>query len=408
MREPDKRRFFPALRCKMGERIYYSTFMTLRDVSEWIQPNEEIHNSKKLSQWIQRQLQDEHAESIARYLTNNSERFFSAIVVGVYEGEPSWVSLSIGEHIGSRITIDESSSTQLEKSLGLLSLRGDERLFAIDGQHRVAGIKRALETNPELGDDEVSAIFVGHSNSQIEKTRRLFTVLNKKAKRIGESNRVAIDEDDGAAIIARRFIDENPIPDFDCEKFVAFNPTAAIHASDSRSITSIVALYQVLLDLYPCGIPDGEIPAKIDFRDSRPEDNHIDLVFQSYVHFWSILIKNVPELAAVLADNGIDAGKYRAPDSSHLLFRPIGQRAFASTVNLLTERGATFTDAVLRLLAQDLWIHKPAWHHIAWNPQEEKIMSGKQLIEAQLLAQIGEPARSEKAGERLQQVKSGG
>lgn len=402
-----KRSLFPALRCQMGERIYYSTFMTLRDVSELIRPTEELHNSKKLSQWIQRQLQEQHADAIAQYLRTNSERFFSAIVVGVYEGEPSWASLRIGEWSSSRVTVNEELSTQLENSVGLLSLRGDEKLFAIDGQHRVAGIKRALESNPELGNDEVTAIFVGHSNDQIERTRRLFTVLNKKAKRIGESNRVSIDEDDGMAIIIRKFIDENPVAAFDCDRFVGFHPTAAIPSSDSQSITTIVALYQILLDLYPCGVIDDSLPSKSDFRDSRPSDRCLDLIFRAYVLFWSILIEEVSELASVLSEPSPAAGQYRNAGSNHLLFRPVGQRAFASAVALLIERGATLTDAVRRLLSANMRINDAEWHGIAWNPQEEKMLANKQLIETHLLRQIGEIARTEKANERWEQIKGG-
>ena len=48
-----------------------------------------------------------------------------------------------------------------------------------DGQHRVKGIKEAYANNPTIGEEDISLIFVVHNDQNKERTRRLFTVLNK-------------------------------------------------------------------------------------------------------------------------------------------------------------------------------------------------------------------------------------
>ena len=58
---------FPALRCKMGEWIYYLTFFKFSDVVDWIKPTDQIHTSKQLRDMIQRALTN-NADSIANYL----------------------------------------------------------------------------------------------------------------------------------------------------------------------------------------------------------------------------------------------------------------------------------------------------------------------------------------------------
>ena len=65
-----------------------------------------------------------------------------------------------------------------------MTLRGDEKLFALDGQHRLAGINRAIRDGMSGSDDEVSVIFLGHKNTDdgLKATRRLFTTLNKTAR----------------------------------------------------------------------------------------------------------------------------------------------------------------------------------------------------------------------------------
>ena len=56
--------------------------------------------------------------------------------------------------------------------LEFLRLDGTQTFFAIDGQHRVEGIKQALKKNSELEKEEVSIIFVAHQNdsSGMERT----------------------------------------------------------------------------------------------------------------------------------------------------------------------------------------------------------------------------------------------
>ena len=49
-----------------------------------------------------------------------------------------------------------------------------EKIFPVDGQHRVEGIKSALRANPEFGDNKIGAIFIGHSTDEVgmQKSRR--------------------------------------------------------------------------------------------------------------------------------------------------------------------------------------------------------------------------------------------
>ena len=42
---------FPALRCRMGDWIYYVTFMSCKDITQWILPTEEIYKGKYLREY---------------------------------------------------------------------------------------------------------------------------------------------------------------------------------------------------------------------------------------------------------------------------------------------------------------------------------------------------------------------
>ena len=203
----------PSLRSRVGDWNYYVTTLSFNEVAKLIKAPDEIHERKKLAEWIQREAIESHAETIAEYIVCNPQRFLGSLIVGVYGGSPNWTPLNV--KVPEDEGISEDQLQRIEGRLGLLRLSGTENLFAIDGQHRVAGIKLALEDENvvgQIGDDSVSAIFVAHdpkSDAGKQRTRRLFTTVNKKARIISKAAKIALDEDDGFAIVTRRLIDSH-------------------------------------------------------------------------------------------------------------------------------------------------------------------------------------------------------
>ena len=158
-----------------------------------IKSTDEIHERIRLADWIQRVAIDAHAKDIATYLTGTPQRFLGSLIVGVYGGAPNWTSLNV--HVPEDEGIALEQVENLEGRIGLLHFSGEEKLFAIDGQHRVAGIKQAVKKidgkDSPLLDDTISAIFVAHdptTEAGKRRTRRLFTTVNKKAKIVFKSS----------------------------------------------------------------------------------------------------------------------------------------------------------------------------------------------------------------------------
>lgn len=130
--------YLPALRAQMGDRIYYISFMSMKDVTERVSLAEEIHKSGQLNALIQRQL-SERAPEVKGYLLEQNQRFFGAFVIGVYGGHPQWVELEIESR--PHVELDNDVIEQLNGSIGILILNENEKLFALNGQHQVAGIR---------------------------------------------------------------------------------------------------------------------------------------------------------------------------------------------------------------------------------------------------------------------------
>jgi DNA sulfur modification protein DndB len=165
----------PALRLKMGDRMYYAAALTLQEIAERVRS---ISNDKGLSNQLHREVNPGRAQGISRYLLDNQDRFLGSLVIGVTGSSPDWFELMVKPNPTSE---DESDDIP-DGILGFLKFDGSEDLFTIDGQQRVAGIQKALRKNPALSNDEICVLFVAHRDTPegIERTRRLVTNLNRK------------------------------------------------------------------------------------------------------------------------------------------------------------------------------------------------------------------------------------
>jgi DNA sulfur modification protein DndB len=370
--------------------------MKLSDVASYVKAPDEVHESKRLSDWIQREAIDSHAEAISEYITNNGQRFLGSIIIGVYGGQPDWSQLKI--RLSSSQDLTDSQIRRLEGALGVLHLSGEEKLFPVDGQHRVEGIKKAVgraAPDSTIRDDSISAVFISHDPSTAEgvaRTRRLFTTLNKKAKAVSKAQTIALDEDNGFAIVTRRLIDSHS---FFCgdDSRIAFNSTGSLGASEKNSITSVVGLYEIVRDLYG---------SAGDFDQNRPSEDALEAHLSRCAGFFDALVKHIPEYQKVFLRKEAQPGDFRTPTSNHLLFRPIGQRAFARATELLISRGTSIDEAVFKLGRADLNLQSEHWSHVLWNPVSAQMMTGTLVVgEANLLELAQESARNTQSLKRL-------
>jgi len=195
----------------MGDWVYYPTLMKLKDVAERVRIAEEIYESNTLSEMVQREIKAKRGKEIKDYLLKQEQRFFNSLIVAVYEGDPNWYNI---DRIENNNQLEaEDIPEDVVAGIGILCLNGQEKLFTLDGQHRLIGIKSAILEDPQLGEDELSIIFIAHRTDSIgrERSRRLFTTLNKNAVPVSKGETIALDEDDTMAITVRRLVIENPM-----------------------------------------------------------------------------------------------------------------------------------------------------------------------------------------------------
>ncbi|EGG5311615.1 DGQHR domain-containing protein, partial [Salmonella enterica] len=362
----NQRLVLPCLRGYIGSWITYSCMMRLSDASELIGFAEELHQIDKLSDKIQRELNTDRAEEISRYLVSNEDRFFNSLVVAVYDGDPNW------HEIGG-ITPNNEEASLLEfpeyagNCLGFLSITRDEKFFALDGQHRLAGIKTALKSGSNIADELISVIIVAHSNTPEGKirSRRLFTTLNKKAKLVSKDTIIALDEDDIAACITRRLIESDDFSYFN-EDNISFNSGPV---RDRTSITSIVNIYDNVQKLvaYKLGVKIIELE-RFRYRDN------LDL-FSFVSDFYGYTFEACPELSQVAKGEKL-AGFYRNSETGgHILFRPIGWDLYTDVVLFaLINVRYDLLKAVKKITSNNLNMSGPILSNKVWSLKQKKIL----------------------------------
>ena len=384
---------FPAIQCKMGDWKYYSTMLPFKEVASRIQRASEINTHPGLDNMLQREL-GRRIIGIAEYLQTQPERFFSAIVVGVYGGSPDWFPIEIDDDRGPE---PANLSERAGESLGILRLSGDERLFAVDGQHRVEAIKKALLEDPALASEELAVLFVAHQDTAEGRaiTRRLFTTLNKYAKPVTKSEIIALDEDDAFAVVTRMIVNDYEGLNTNVKvngqelSLVRFEG-AQIPSSDSCSITTIRMLYDLLTAL---SVPQKSSKRK-ELKQSRPSQETIKAMYADHEIFWNGLKEHIPEMSEALGSNPTMqvAAKHRHREGGHILFRPVGQEAFARALRTLLDRDIPIQQAIKALSSTQLMLNRAPWTHVMWDPSRKAMnRTNLKLAESLLLHMVHEP-----------------
>jgi len=368
----------PAIRAKIGIWEYYVTTLTFEQVSTYISKiDDQLHQSQGLKDLIQRSITDNYL-SIKEYILNQPEVFFNSLVLAVYDRYPNWREITF--------KYDDLETYQM----GLLEFQEEHKIFPVDGQHRVEGIKEALKANPDLKDQKITAIFIGHKNDDEGKkrTRRLFTTLNRYAKPVKDDDIIALDEDDMAAIVTRNLLEEYSL--FTGNR-VIYAKQKAIPPSNKHAITSIITLYQANVQLLKYFIfkRDGKKPTKkrletvLKFRPTE------DLLkeFESFViHFWNAFTQKMEIITLYLNSKELTESLRNNETGGNLIFRPIGFLPIVkATINIKERTGKEFSDIFERFNTIDFNINSKPWQYVVWNPVERKMIMSSDSITENLL-----------------------
>ncbi len=376
---PAKPLVLAALRAHMGDWIYYITFMKMKDIAQRIERTQKFYSSKALQDLVlgerlQRDVLAGRAEKIEHYLVTQQQRFFNSLVIGTFGGDPQWNEVTLDQNIDSDPNLPEN----FEGIIGFLTLSGSEKLFAIDGQHRVEGIKAAVKNHSDLESEEVPVIIVRgvslpdrtKDTMGYQRTRRLFTTLNRYAKPVSKMDIIILDEDDATAIITRQLMEEYPL----FINKISVKASTSMSVNDKRNLTSINALYEAL-NIYLIDKPKSGWD---EFKRFYPTEEKVQELYKRSIDLWETFCKYFTQLKEARDSEPEDkiAEKYRNRNGGNVLFRPIGLQLYVKVVrHLIDHEKLSLEQAVERVSKVPMELTADPWANLIWNSSNNRIMA---------------------------------
>lgn len=390
----------PAIRGILGDIVYYTSSFTFKQITERVKKiDQELHTSTSLKDQLQRSLTKNY-ESITDYILSQKEHFFNALVLAVYDGDPVWNEIEVG------------FKGEDYYNMGFLRLNGEEKIFPVDGQHRVEGIKDAIKKCPELEDETIAVILIGHHKDKggMEKTRRIFSTLNRYAKPVSTGDIIALDEDDTVAIVTRNMLESFPL--FMNENISDEKKTKAIAEKDTKSFTSLIKLYETnkVVYKYYTSFRDNtkriHSSTEIDkFLKFRPKQEDIDNFEKYLTEFWELFINSFEGMKEYVVSTEKDAAaKYRNRENGGLLyFRPVALPHLVTAILETCFRSkVTLSDSMSTYSQLEMCISKAPWVKVLWDTESHTmIMKNKTLVRPLLMFMYDRNVLNEKELESL-------
>lgn len=370
----------PAIQGRIGTTTYYTANLSFLQVSEIVKKiDNELHTSSSLKEQIQRSLTDNYSK-IKDYILNKEDHFFNSLVLAIYDGDPKWTEI--------RYEIEKEQYY----NVGLLELNGEEKIFPVDGQHRVEGIKAALAVREELQYETIPVMIISHSNTQqgMERSRRIFSTLNRYAKPVRLGDIIALDEDDAVAIVTRDLLESYPL--FLNDRIKATN-SKSIPTGDKMAFTSLMTLYSCHFELYKAFMFEAHTSdAKVkESLKIRPTDDVLGSLRDYIIGFWNMFISTFNELEEYIDNNSNDAAsEFRSRENGgNILFRPVSLYPLVQVISRIHKKNnVEYRDIFNKFSQLDRCVSSGLWNKVIWNPNTNKMIVKNQTAIKLLLLYV--------------------
>jgi len=337
----------PAFAAKVGDWDYYMCMMKYGSVAREFQFAHELGQNADLGTMLQRGLSD-RSRDIVEYLTNSKHRFLGAMIIAAHGGSPQFTPVDLG-------LVPELAGC--DREFGFLSFDGSQLYFALDGQHRLAAIKQSVLGDPSLAKEDICVLIVPHFDTEKgrERTRRLFTNINRNAKATSKAENIALDEDDAFAILARRLVNDH--------KFLKVKGVVKIFTrqheggdlklagksvgnTEKDAFTTLATLYDVIRSL------GFDLDQAFHLGSQRPTDSELESAYRIISGRLDLLLTHCGEVRNKMEQSGAHAVRVSpsGKEKGHAFMRPAVQLAVAEALRELvqTERGV-YEDLVAQL-----------------------------------------------------------
>ena len=204
-----------------------------------------------------------------------------------------------------------------------------------------------------MANDEITVIFV--SDSDTVKTRGLFTILNRTARRVSKNDVLIMSETDGSAMVARKVIssktlaprglDDKPLVKWESNT-ISKKDTQITTLNAIAQIVTIIARYEkIILE----NDDDAQVP---------PDNEAVAAARDATLNWFDILFNAIPEFRQMQEDPNLVV-ENRKPDNAYsLLMRPVGLIVLFNAISIAMDSqqgGLTDLSEAFRRMAKVDW-----------------------------------------------------
>ena len=401
----------PAMKGRMGNTEYYLISLKASELINLVKEPKNMPgwDDEKIEEIYQRKINYPRVRNqIAPYLARDNARFFGALIVTAFnfDADVEFTPLTQIPAVNtSKLRPDEKEAGS---KIGMLTLHGGIVMAPLDGQHRLKALEFAIlgkdqrgsdipgiDVDPALATEDISVILVPYDP---EKARRIFTKVNRYARRPSASETYVTDDDDLFAKLAREVA--NTIGG----RLVKYTqPT--LTAKDVEFTTLAI------LHAWCRHIVEGSFPHELVNEAKLPSfsDEIERATRHTVLAVWGRLQSEIEVFSEATTDRSEDGDERRREiRSSNLLGKPVAQECLVAAYIALTE-GATkmpWKDACEKLNALP-WAITPenvgdVWQGVLWSGGTDgKIITKNRAITARLVAYMAGEELSEDQEQQL-------
>ncbi len=307
----------PAMRGRMGSRTYYACLMPLNAVPQFF----------KFTDWAgispedreQRVLNEKRVPDLEKYIIDNEQDYLFSSITASFKVEPKFEPYTPGSDIGT------------------LKLRLGDELIINDGQHRAAGIVRALKSgSPSLRDHTLSVLLFPWENT--DRVQQMFSDLNRFVQKTSKSLDILYDKRDETAAATLAMIERVPV-----FKELTEKEKVSLESKSTKLFT-LAALYDANVDLLK-GIEKRDILTNA----------------QILADYWNEVAKHMPDWSKVLQGQKLAVELRQEKISSHsTVLRALGGLG----VDLMAVNSSDWKQHLKKLEDIDWSKKNPEWENI--------------------------------------------
>ena len=390
--------YIPSITGQFSHWRYYQMIMSVENIVEElpylstdikyrVKTTDEVDeiNSAAVNEMLQRLFDERRLQPIKNYLLQQSDKYVNNLTIAVYGGDPEWLPIGL-KALHDLEGYSEEQIEEVEKTFGIIKLRGDEIMFVLDGQHRVKGLREAVKENPDILKEQIAITLIAHNPDDAgkERTRRLFTTINRYAKPVSLGESILLDEDDVSAIITRYLINDHPL--LSKNNVVAQNKTAELKfPTDNDKITTTICLYNINEIFIPKSIYPPYEGAQSNLVRVRPSNEAVLNEYKSKIFkYWDLFFKLFKD-----AHDFINNPQGFRDNVGNLFFlRPIGQEVIFNLIFELEQLGK-LNEKIDSIKKVEPQLNSNFWNYILYDPYKQRMLVNKSLAKHYLRYHFG-------------------